>query len=159
MGSLFLARAGPEGGTRRRRSAGGELGGASRALAGRWERAPADALRTCVGEAHRDPRVPIYTDPPYLRSTRSEDYYSHETDDADHVRLLEALLAHPGPVVLSGHDSPFYRDALGGWARAELLGRRQGRKREQEHYGSTEIVWRNPAASGHAGDEMRPLVP
>ncbi|MDP9486361.1 MAG: DNA adenine methylase [Actinomycetota bacterium] len=110
-----------------------------------------------VIEAHRDPRVLVYADPPYLRSTRTEDYYAHETDDAFHERLLGALLRHPGPVLLSGHASALYEDALAGWERTELLGRRQGMRRGRKGYEDTEIVWRNPAASGHAGDPMRPL--
>jgi DNA adenine methylase len=110
-----------------------------------------------VIEAHRDPRVLVYADPPYIRATRTEDYYEHETDDAYHERLLGALLRHPGPVVLSGYASALYDDALCGWERHELLGRRQGMRRGRKGYEDTEIVWRNPAASGHAGDPMRPL--
>ncbi|MDP9438828.1 MAG: DNA adenine methylase [Actinomycetota bacterium] len=111
-----------------------------------------------VIEAHRDPRVLIYADPPYRHSTRSmKRYYAHEMTDAGHERLLGALLAHPGPVLVSGHASALYDDALAGWERHELLGRRQGMKRGRKGYEDTEIVWRNPAASGHAGDPMRPL--
>lgn len=84
-------------------------------------------------------------------------YYAHKMVDAEHERLLGALLRHPGPVLLSGHDSPLYEEALAGWERTTLLGRKQGRRARSEGYEATEIVWRNPAASGRAGDEMRPL--
>lgn len=59
--------------------------------------------------------------------------------------------------MVSGHASALYDDALAGWERHELLGRRQGMKRGRKGYEDTEIVWRNAAASGHEGDPMRPL--
>lgn len=72
----------------------------------------------------RDARVCVYADPPYpvatLASARDR-YYAHTMDDADHAALLDALVAHPGPVVLSGYACPLYDDRLGpaGWRRAE----------------------------------------
>lgn len=47
------------------------------------------------------------------------------------MELLEALLDHPGPVMLSGYDSELYNDVLRGWmalrheSRCECGGRRE----------------------------------
>ena len=51
--------------------------------------------------------------------------------------VLDALLAHPGPVVLSGYACDLYDDALAGWHRTEI--------RTATHGGlpRTEILWRN----------------
>ena len=35
--------------------------------------------------------------------------------DADHERLLQALLQHKGPVLISGYDNELYQDMLRGW--------------------------------------------
>ena len=66
------------------------------------------------------PNVLIYADPPYVLSTRSGKTYKHEMSDADHVHLLEALLRHRGPVVLSGYDNPLYTEHLAGWGREQI---------------------------------------
>ena len=49
--------------------------------------------------------VLIYCDPPYVLSTRCRKQYNHEMSDEDHEELLEALLQHKGPVVISGYSS------------------------------------------------------
>jgi DNA adenine methylase len=60
--------------------------------------------------------VLIYADPPYLLSTRnSKKQYNHEMTDADHVELLETLLQHQGPVMLSGYANELYDTMLQGW--------------------------------------------
>lgn len=86
----------------------------------------------------RDPEVLIYADPPYLLSTRKQRQYMVEMESEDqHRELLEALLDHPGPVMLSGYDSDMYNDMLLGWiqlrheARCECGGKR------------TECLWVN----------------
>ena len=57
----------------------------------------------------RNPQVLIYADPPYLLSTRKQRQYSVEmAEPAQHIELLEALLDHPGPVMLSGYDNDIY---------------------------------------------------
>lgn len=62
------------------------------------------------------PEVLIYADPPYVLSTRKQRQYNVEmADNAQHEALLAALLAHPGPVILSGYESDLYNDALKGW--------------------------------------------
>lgn len=61
--------------------------------------------------------VLIYCDPPYILSARSggKRQYRHEMTDEDHLELLAALKAHPGPVLVSGYDSELYGRELSGW--------------------------------------------
>ena len=66
------------------------------------------------------PNVLIYADPPYVLSTRTGKSYKHEMTDADHVELLEALLQHKGPVMLSGYDSELYSSCLEGWGKFQV---------------------------------------
>lgn len=61
------------------------------------------------------PNVLIYADPPYMLSTRHGKQYAAEMTDADHVELLETLLKHKGPVLVSGYRHPLYDDMLRGW--------------------------------------------
>lgn len=58
----------------------------------------------------------VYSDPPYLPETRrrSRIYRCEYTAD-DHVELLETLRSLPCNVMISGYDSPLYRDMLRGW--------------------------------------------
>lgn len=84
------------------------------------------------------PDVLIYADPPYVLSTRRRRQYSVEmADDAQHEELLEALLAHPGPVILSGYESDLYNDTLHGWVKVH--------KSAQAENGAprTETLWLN----------------
>lgn len=83
----------------------------------------------------------IYADPPYPRSTRSEWQYRVEMTDDDHRALLDALDAHPGPVVLSGYACPLYDERLGHWQREEIAATAEGGRAR------TEIVWRNARAA------------
>lgn len=84
------------------------------------------------------PEVLIYADPPYVLSTRSQRQYNVEmADNAQHVELLEALLDHPGPVILSGYDNDLYNDMLPGWQKLQ-------RKTQCEGGGArTEVLWLN----------------
>jgi DNA adenine methylase len=67
------------------------------------------------------PDALIYCDPPYLHSTRSvPDAYRHEMTEAQHVELLETLLACRGAVYLSGYRSDLYDRMLAGWRRVEF---------------------------------------
>lgn len=100
----------------------------------------------------------IYADPPYVWGTRqNQRYYHHEMSDAAHGRLLDALLAHAGSVLLSGYDTALYRDALEGrgWRRHEFRGRAQNRRPGVPP--KKEIVWRNPAAVAACEDARVPL--
>lgn len=85
----------------------------------------------------QSPDVLIYADPPYLASTRGGKQYRHEMSDRDHVELLEALKAHKGPVILSGYDSPLYREMLAGWETVRWTAYTKSAKRREE------MVWCN----------------
>ncbi|MBE0448772.1 MAG: DNA adenine methylase [Actinobacteria bacterium] len=85
--------------------------------------------------------VLIYADPPYPLSTRCGAMYAHEMTDEDHIELLDALDAHPGPVVLSGYSCDLYNDRLSHWmtrtARAVADGGKQ----------AVEVLWLNGKAA------------
>lgn len=65
------------------------------------------------------PNVLIYADPPYVLGTRNRKQYRHEMSDEDHEELLDALLAHQGPVILSGYNCPLYDERLKDWHRED----------------------------------------
>lgn len=88
------------------------------------------------------PNVMIYADPPYLLETRHGKQYACEMTNADHADLLDALKAHRGPVLLSGYDSPMYRDALRGWHREEIDARAQTATKRRE------VLWMNFEPAG-----------
>lgn len=67
-------------------------------------------------KACNNPDCLIYADPPYLGETRSCRMYRKEMMDAEsHKKLLDALLLHKGPVILSGYDNDLYNDYLHDW--------------------------------------------
>lgn len=59
--------------------------------------------------------VLIYCDPPYLLETRRGKQYSCEMSRKDHEELLDVLLEHPEPVLLSGYDNELYNQVLHNW--------------------------------------------
>lgn len=83
------------------------------------------------------PNVLIYADPPYVLSTRHGKQYRCEMDDAAHADLLEALMAHQGPVIISGYDNPMYNSALHSWYRSEIDAMTQTSKKRRE------VLWMN----------------
>lgn len=86
---------------------------------------------------HRHHSVLIYCDPPYVLSTRSGPLYHHEMTDADHIELLEALIDHPGPVLISGYENALYAELLGGWHIKRVRGFANSGKATEE------ILWLN----------------
>lgn len=124
---------------------------AKRLLDAEIERRPASEVIT----RHSNADVLIYADPPYVLSTRAGKMYQHEMTDADHAALLDALDAHPGPVVLSGYHCALYDDRLAHWHTRE--------KRVQAEKGNTrtEVLWLNQTCVDRLGygpmfDEVRP---
>lgn len=88
---------------------------------------------------HKYKNVLIYADPPYVLDTRTGKQYKFEMSDQDHIELLETLLQHPGPVVLSGYDNELYNYTLKHWHKEETGG-------YAEYYGKrkkAEVVWMN----------------
>ena len=41
--------------------------------------------------------------------------YGHEMTEAEHIELLDVILKHRGPAVLSGYDNDLYNSALAEW--------------------------------------------
>lgn len=91
------------------------------------------------------PDVLIYADPPYLLETRNGAIYKNEMTEDDHDALIDALLKHTGPALLSGYDHPLYNERLVGWereVRQQVI--ETGKTR-------TEVLWINPVAAGQMG--------
>lgn len=82
-------------------------------------------------------KVLIYADPPYVLSTRHGKQYRYEMDDPAQNDLLDVLLAHKGPVVLSGYDNELYNDRLRGWYRKEMISYSQVASKKKE------VLWMN----------------
>ncbi len=105
-------------------------------------------------QQHDSPGTLHFVDPPYMHETRvmigSRRTYNHELTDLDHGALLDGLLELKGFVVLSGYDSPLYRDRLDGWichtTRARISAGRGTAIRE-------EMVWLNPRCAAALNEE------
>lgn len=81
--------------------------------------------------------VLVYCDPPYMLSTRHGKQYKCEMDNAEHERLLDTLIGHTGPAIISGYDNSLYQQKLKQWHREETTIRSQvGTKKK-------EIIWMN----------------
>lgn len=83
------------------------------------------------------PNVLIYADPPYVLSTRHGKQYRCEMNDQEHNNLLDVLLAHKGPVLLSGYDNALYNDRLRSWHREETNSYSQVCSKKRE------VLWMN----------------
>jgi len=90
---------------------------------------------------YANPDCLVYADPPYVGSSRADSYYRHEMTDDDHLALLDALDAHPGPVLLSGYACALYDDRLAHWQRETVAATAEGGRAR------TEVVWRNARAA------------
>lgn len=80
----------------------------------------------------------IYADPPYVLETRRQKYYSHEMDNEQHIKLLEALNKHKGYVLLSGYDNELYTDILTDWTKLTKMAQTEAAQAKQE------VLWLNP---------------
>lgn len=82
--------------------------------------------------------VLMYLDPPYIKGTRHGKQYRHEMySEESHRELLETALTHRGPLLISGYDSPLYRDMLRGWHREEITSYSQVCSKKRE------VLWMN----------------
>jgi len=79
----------------------------------------------------------IYADPPYVLSTRKNNLYKYEMTDAEHIELLEALVNHPGKVMISGYDNELYNDILKEWRKVSKDTLAEGGLKR------TEVLWMN----------------
>lgn len=83
------------------------------------------------------PDVLIYADPPYLLETRGGKQYRHEMTDNEHEQMLQLLLQHKGPVILSGYRNKLYDYVLKNWNSVDInTTAERGLKR-------TETIWFN----------------
>lgn len=57
----------------------------------------------------------IYVDPTPLPGLRKGYFYQEEMDETQHIKLLEALKDHPGPVMISSYDNDLYDEILDDW--------------------------------------------
>ena len=79
----------------------------------------------------------IYSDPPYLLSTRTSGRrYRFDYDEENHVELLGLLKRLPCQVMISGYPSALYDERLDGWRSLELQVMNQNGVR-------TEKIWFN----------------
>ena len=83
------------------------------------------------------PNVLVYNDPPYVFSTRHGKQYRYEMDDNGQNDLIDVLLDHKGPVLISGYDSDLYNERLKGWHREETTCYTLSRTKKRE------ILWMN----------------
>lgn len=83
------------------------------------------------------PKVLVYVDPPYVLGTRHGKQYKYEMDDDGQNALLDVLLAHKGPILLSGYDSELYNRRLAGWYREETTCYSQVESKKKE------VLWMN----------------
>lgn len=81
--------------------------------------------------------VLIYADPPYMLQTRYGKQYRYEMDDKAQNDLLDLLITHKGPVVLSGYDSDLYNNRLASWHREETTCYSQTASKRRE------VLWMN----------------
>lgn len=101
--------------------------------------------RDAIGliEKHDKPDVFFYCDPPYVPETRhgkKAATYNREMTVEDHERLLEALRARKGKVMLSGYAHGLYDDLLTDWRREEMAGKAHMANSGQAR---TEVIWMN----------------
>ena len=79
----------------------------------------------------------VYSDPPYLKHTRSSGRrYRFDYEEQDHIERLALRRRLPCPVILSGYPAALDDERLGGWQHLELQVMNQGGVR-------TEKLWFN----------------
>lgn len=81
--------------------------------------------------------VLIYCDPPYMLNTRHGKQYRYEMTVEEHEELLELLLKHKGPVIISGYDTELYNSMLADWSRYETTAYSQVCSKKRE------VIWMN----------------
>lgn len=72
-----------------------------------------------------------------MLETRHGKQYRYEMSAEDHEELLEALLRHKGPVLISGYDTELYQDMLCKWERRENVAYSKACSRKKE------VLWMN----------------
>ncbi len=86
---------------------------------------PVELINGCahrfLAEYDYQGRELVYSDPPYLRCTRTSGRkYRFDYEERDHINLLALLKTLPCQVMISGYPSALYDELLGGWHTLEL---------------------------------------
>lgn len=108
---------------------------------------------TVIGKYGAHPANLLYVDPPYLGDTRAKkDRYQQEMKgEAEHGELAEALLSCRSAVVLSGYDSPLYRELYAGWDRVTIETASGNAAGDRSR---TEVLWSNRPLGGSVQPDM-----
>lgn len=103
----------------------------------------------CISK-YDDPGTLFYVDPPYLPETRTahDKGYRHEMTPDEHRQLADVLRSVRGMVVLSGYDSPLYRELYADWRVTACAAR------GEKAVARTEVLWISPRA-GRNSLQMR----
>jgi DNA adenine methylase len=101
-----------------------------------------DAL-ACMKQ-HDAPTTLHYVDPPYVRSTRTDDKddYRHELSDEGHCNLATGLRGLCGMVIVSGYRSALYDELFDGWKRIDRQAHADGAAPR------VESLWVSPGVKG-----------
>jgi hypothetical protein len=89
----------------------------------------------------------VYCDPPYIRETRKKYYplYKYEYSLSHHIELLEVIKSLPCMVMISGYESPLYKESLSAWHTHFF--------QAATHHGmATEWIWMNYSKPVHLHD-------
>ena len=109
--------------------------------------------RRFLAEYEFEGRELIYSDPPYLKSTRSSGRrYRFDYEEQDHVELLRLLQSLPCQVILSGYPSRLYDELLSGWQSVELQVMNQGGVRTEKlwfNFTVDRVHWSRYAGKNH----------
>lgn len=93
-----------------------------------------------VIKTYDNPKALFYVDPPYVLSSRSQGVgrkrYEHEMTDEHHHQMAAALHSVEGMVILSGYDSPLYRELYADWRMTSRTTTTNGKAARQNVYGS-----------------------
>ncbi len=86
---------------------------------------PVELINGCahrfLAEYDYQGRELVYSDPPYLRCTRTSGRkYRFDYEERDHINLLALLKTLPCQVMISGYPSALYDELLGAWRTLEL---------------------------------------
>jgi len=95
----------------------------------------------------------VYSDPPYLRETRSSGRrYRFDYEEKDHLELLRLLKSLPCHVIVSGYPCALYEELLAGWRSAELQVMNQGGVRTEKlwfNFSLERVHWVRYAGKNH----------
>ncbi len=102
-------------------------------------------------EAHDEPDVCFFVDPPYLASTRRgldrsrpKDYAEDTSGVDEHRHLAKALHAATGAVVLCGYPSPLYDELYGDWWQVQqIVSCPSSNRRGTAGTVAQEVIWSN----------------